>query len=151
MDIAAAETATKSCGSCTKCCEGWLSGDIRGHKMYLGKPCFFVEIGKGCTDYENRPESPCKTFQCLWLEEPEVPEEFKPEISGCIISYAKTNNGILYLSITKAPNNPSVELLSWCFKYVFSRGINLFWEIDNYFHWIGGFDFCEEMERSKRK
>ena len=137
---------SRSCGTCTKCCEGWLPATIRDHKMYPGKPCFFVQIGKGCGDYDNRPNDPCKSFKCLWLDNTEVPEEFKPEISGCIINFAKTKNEHIYLSIAPAPNNPSVELLSWCFKYAFTNGFNLFWKIDDYAHWIGSFEFCNEME-----
>ena len=35
----------KECGTCTKCCEGWLGANIKGHEMYPGKPCFVAYSG----------------------------------------------------------------------------------------------------------
>ena len=57
----------RQCGTCTKCCEGHLVGTINGKEMYPGKPCYLLQIGKGCSDYENRPEEPCKAFNCQWI------------------------------------------------------------------------------------
>ena len=57
----------RSCGSCTKCCEGWLSGEALGHKFYPGKPCHFIAIGKGCSVYAKRPQEPCVSYKCGWI------------------------------------------------------------------------------------
>jgi hypothetical protein len=135
----------KECGTCTKCCEGWLSADIKGHKMYPGKPCFFVEIGKGCKDYKNRPKEPCKNFTCGWIEIEDMPEKFKPEFSG-VIMHSKPNNGNPYLVLSNAPSNPTEQYLSWAIVYARSRGANIFWQIDNRFWWLGNDEFCEQMK-----
>jgi hypothetical protein len=134
----------KECGTCTKCCEGWLHANIRGHDMYPGKPCFFVEIGKGCKDYKNRPKDPCKGFKCGWLHIEEMPEEFKPENSGVIMNYIP-NNDNPYYSLNKAPNNPTVQLLSWAQIYCRSRNINILWYIDDQCWWIGNDEFGKQM------
>ncbi len=135
----------KQCGTCTKCCEGWLHADIRGHKMYPGKPCFFVEIGKGCADYKNRPQEPCKSFTCGWIEIEDMPEEFRPEVSGVIMHF-KPNNGNPYISLSKAPNNTTEQYLSWAIVYARSRDINIIWYIDDKSWWLGNDKFCKQME-----
>ena len=136
---------TKECGTCTKCCEGWLVADIRGHSMSPGKPCFFVEIGKGCKDYENRPKEPCKNFVCGWIEIEDMPEEFRPEVSGAIMHFTE-NNGNPYLSLVKAPNNPTEQYLSWAIVYARSRGANMLWNIDDKSFWLGNEEFSKQME-----
>ena len=135
----------KECGTCTKCCEGWLSADIRGHNMSPGKPCFFVEIGKGCKDYENRPQDPCKSFECGWIRIDEMPEDFKPSESGVIMNY-KNNNNNPYWSLWKSPNNPTENFLSWAISYAKKKNENILWFIDDKSFWIGNKEFCNQME-----
>jgi hypothetical protein len=135
----------KECGSCTKCCEGWLKASIKGHDMYPGKPCFFVETDKGCTIYKDRPKDPCKDFSCSWLQIEDMPNDFKPEISGVIMHY-KTNNGNPYFVISKAPNNPNENFLSWAISYAEKKNENILWFIEDKSFWIGNKDFCDQME-----
>ena len=134
----------KSCGSCTKCCEGWLAADIKGHNMYPGKPCFFVEIDKGCTIYKDRPKDPCVEFSCGWKEIEDMPDEFKPEKSGVIVVSKNRLNG--YIVLTKAPNNPTPQLLSWAIIYAKSKNKNILWYVDNKSWWLGDEEFCKQME-----
>lgn len=133
---------SKSCGTCTKCCDGWLMANIKGHSMYPGKPCYFVEIGKGCTIYEDRPENPCKNFSCAWLDIEEMPDEFKPENSNTIMHWNSR-----YWAISKAPNEPTPEFLSWAIDYVKSKNQNMLWYIDNKGYWHGDEQFCKDMEK----
>ena len=51
----------RSCGDCTACCEGWLSA--KDLKMWAGKACEH-KTAAGCGIYADRPENPCKAFQC---------------------------------------------------------------------------------------
>ena len=136
---------TKECESCTKCCEGWLIADIHGHKMFPGNPCFFLEQDLGCREYENRPEDPCKIFNCGWKEIPDMPDEFKPEMSGVIMHYKPDDNCWV---LSKAPNNPSVQLLSWAMLFILSNGYNFVWNIDDKRWWIGSEEFCATMNKS---
>jgi hypothetical protein len=139
----------RECGTCTKCCEGWLTANIRGHNMFPGKPCFFVEIGKGCKDYKNRPDEPCKSFECGWITIDEMPEEFKPEQSGVILVF-KNNNNNPYMVITKAPNNPTSSFLSWAINFAMSKKLNILWYIDDKSWWIGNADFSNQMDMEHR-
>lgn len=114
--------------------------------MYPGKPCFFVEIGKGCKDYENRPEVPCKNFKCGWLSIKEMPDEFKPEKTGVIMHFVREKE-VAYCSLTKAPNSPNADFLSWAISYAASKGLNIFWSIEDKNFWIGDKIFCDTMEK----
>ncbi len=139
---------SKTCGTCTKCCDGWLSATIRGHDMFAGQPCFFVEQGVGCKDYENRPEDPCKTYSCFWLKNDEMPDKFKPELSNVILNFNHSEN-IPYLVLNPAPDKPSAELLSWVFVHVIKNNYNFKWRLDKDYvwSWIGTLEFCQAMER----
>ena len=135
----------RECGTCTKCCEGWLSGNIRGYDMSPGKPCFFVEQGVGCKDYENRPTMPCKVFSCGWKEIIEMPEHFKPEKSGVILKWSNEGD-TKWIAIVKAPLEPSAEFLSWVISYATPFKFNLFWSIKDNNYWLGSYEFSKLME-----
>ena len=134
----------RECGACTKCCEGYLIANIRGIPIGNGKPCMFVDIGKGCKDYENRPQDPCKSFECGWIAIDEMPEEFKPSISGVIMTRYK-NNGNPYIRLNKAPNNPTEQYLTWAVIYAVNNNYNLIWAVDNKNWWIGNENFLNQM------
>ena len=106
----------RECGTCTKCCEGWLLADIEpeipenrsagsigdfseahiggGCTIQPGRPCKFLNMdkdyneGKGCLIPEYRPQEPCRRFICGWLGDDKyvIPEWMKPSLSDVIIS-----------------------------------------------------------------
>jgi hypothetical protein len=135
----------RECGTCTKCCEGWLSADIRGYSMFPGKPCFFVEQGIGCKDYANRPKDPCIDFSCGWKEVMDMPEHFKPETSGVIVKWSNEGD-TRFISIIRAPLDPNAELLSWVIAYVTPYKFNLLWTINDKHYWLGDPEFCKLMQ-----
>lgn len=135
----------RSCGDCTKCCEGYVSGNVKGHEMFYGTPCFFLQQGK-CSDYENRPKDPCKSFECEWLSNPKVPDWLYPHKSGIIIHEQKIENHY-YLRLTFAGNMPSVSALSWFLLYGIKNNINLCWVDSDGEQWSGDILFEEAMTR----
>ena len=135
----------RSCDECTKCCEGYLkSEDIRGHEVTLGKPCFFVEIGKGCTDYDNRPDHPCKKFQCEWLIDKNIPENFKPSNSNVIFTKI-FENGIEYTNVIEAGGKLDSEILTWIIDDAITNDKNYSWNILGNMYWFGDDEFDEMM------
>lgn len=73
----------RECGSCTACCEGWLSAEIL--EMSPGHPCRHC-TSAGCAIYEKRPEDPCVRFNCAWLMDGDrFPEELRPDRAGVIV------------------------------------------------------------------
>ena len=57
-----------------------------------------MNIGKGCNDYKNRPDLPCKVFQCEWLINESIPKDFKPSKSNTIILKRYTDKNTYFLS-----------------------------------------------------
>ncbi len=134
----------RSCGSCTKCCEGWLTADINGQAMYPGKPCYLVELGKGCSDYENRPDSPCKSFECMWRADDRLPEEFSPLNTGNIVT-VQNISGIEYFSLTFAGEEVKTDFLSWFVSFVVGHQQNAEWLVNGKRHMMGTPDFIRAM------
>lgn len=133
---------SRSCDSCTKCCEGWLSANINGEDMYPGKPCQNVKEGVGCMDYKNRPKEPCKTFECAWRATDYVPKEFSPTATGQIVVPQEVN-GIPYLSMIYAGKEVEPGFLSWFVTFAVGRQLNAEWSVDGQLHSVGSSDFIQ--------
>jgi len=123
----------RSCEGCTKCCEGHLRADIKGNFMGQSddgklQPCIFVQIGKGCGDYEDRPINPCHIFKCDWLTNPDMPESFKPSNSNAIFTTREVN-GIQYTKLIEAGHKLDSEVLSWAIENALMNGINFSWRV----------------------
>jgi hypothetical protein len=71
---------TRQCGSCTLCCKVL---EVAALEKSAGVWCRHCRPGRGCGIYEERPPE-CRTFGCLWLADPNFPEEFKPERSKLV-------------------------------------------------------------------
>lgn len=116
------------CGECTKCCDGWFSGNIQGYQFgnIDGKliPCNFLLEKTGCGIYSERPKNPCKNYNCEWLRNPEVPEHFKPNISNVIV----TRRGFKHYVITKAGDEFNSEVIDWWVKYCKDNNFKLAFE-----------------------
>lgn len=78
------DTAGRSCDGCTKCCEGWLTANIYGYSMSPSEGrCKFLGQG-GCGIYPVRATL-CKTFQCEWKVNSNIPYNMKPDLSDVIL------------------------------------------------------------------
>jgi len=133
----------RSCGTCTKCCEGYLLATVGDIDLFPGKPCHFVEINSGCSVYEDRPEDPCRVFKCEWLTQPLIPEWLKPNLSNVIfVSYDPNPDYPLdnikaygYTALVEAGGKLTAQTLSWAIAHYTFNGFNLYWEYD---HGTGG-------------
>lgn len=142
---------SRSCAGCTKCCEGWLTGEALGQTFYPGKPCHFISIGKGCSVYAKRPKEPCQSFKCAWLIDKNIPEWMKPSDINTILTY-KEINGIPYLSVIEAGSVLSAKVLTWVIQYALSNKINLYWQVEGGTNWVGSPEFNQAIqEESKYK
>ena len=136
----------RSCGTCTKCCEGWLSANIKGHEMHPGKPCFFLADGK-CTDYGGRPNT-CKVYNCAWKSESETfPEWMRPDRTGVIISKITlpSRPDLTHYEVAESGGNLDVKTLNWLIQWSIDKGVNLFYEIEGKHHAIGSPAFKQSM------
>jgi hypothetical protein len=151
MDYVVAQKATsepkeRSCGDCTKCCEGHLQMTIYGQEVKKDNPCRYLEVGKGCSIYEKRPKNPCKTYQCLWLKDPSIPDWVKPNLVNAIVDDYPMN-GFPCIRVNEAGEKLPSDVLSWALEYAIINEKNIYWRIDGKAHWLGSSEFCAEMER----
>lgn len=147
----------KDCKNCTKCCEGFLTGNINGHLMgietdnpHKPKPCFFVKIEVGCNIYKKRPVDPCRQYKCDWILNDNIPEHFKPSISKTIVSHKKVN-GIPYLLLAEAGADMNREVLDWYNNYCIANKINFAFKIGKMMHLKGTDEFVSAMNNAHKK
>ena len=121
------EIMDRSCGTCTKCCEGHLSGVVRGIPFSPGKPCHFVKINTGCSIYEDRPDKPCESFKCVWLTELDFPEWLKPSLSNVMFVPSKIDSHD-YIYALESGAELDTKTLSWAVSYMWSKKLNFAWQ-----------------------
>lgn len=131
----------RECGSCTKCCEGWLSGTAHEHKFWPGRRCHYV-CSTGCEIYENRPVDPCRTYSCAWLTSDEIPGWMKPNEVN-VIATIRTHEGIEFLDLAEAGSTLSAEVLSWAVMYALGKNKNLRYMLAGGRNKIGAQDFLD--------
>ena len=126
---------SRSCGTCTSCCEGWVYGSANGREFWRGRPCHFVKKCVGCTIYENRPEDPCKSFDCNWLLDENIPDWMQPNQSRVILQW-RTIDGKTYLEMNEACDKVSSDVLSWVMQYAIQNKLNLQYQLNGVFNRI---------------
>lgn len=61
--------------------------------MSPGNPCQHCS-GKGCEIYSKRPEDPCRSFECAWVQNgSEMDEALRPDLCGAILLENRTFQG----------------------------------------------------------
>jgi len=112
----------RHCLPCTACCQGWLCTEIRGHKVFAGKPCPF-SLTDGCSIYETRPQDPCRNFTCSWREnDSPLPDWMRPDQCGAIVLLSLPWHGRLVIHAT--PVGPAIPegTLRWLQHYAQKTG-----------------------------
>lgn len=129
---------SRTCDSCTKCCQGHLLGEVQGHSFQPGKPCFFVSE-KGCSIYEDRPNNPCKTFKCEWLAQDYLPMWFRPDLSKVIV-VSRQHDGEDWLEVCEAGQKMDSSVLSWILIWSANNKKNVRYQIDGSWNWLKNSD-----------
>lgn len=142
----------RACDGCTKCCEGTLSFTIRGIPIYAGNPCPLM-APNGCSIHAERPENPCRQFQCAWTVDEDIPLWMKPDQINCIITYRNTIDGEEYVQINETDAKPlDGRVLSWWFrKFVDEGGFNFRWQQNGGWNWVGSHTFIARMNEQKEE
>ena len=89
----------RSCGACTLCCKVF---DVPSLNKPAGTWCPHCKPGAGCGIHDTRPQH-CREFFCLWMSDPTMPDEWKPERSKIVLTYFP-GNGFLYAQVD--PGSP---------------------------------------------
>jgi hypothetical protein len=142
--IPVAPVASRECGTCTACCDGWVIGTIEGHEMRPGTPCYFR--GEGCcTIYERRPQKPCRDFICGWLQKGSpFPEDWRPDRSGVMVIPMKWRGRDAYV-LRHAGRDPDESMLAWMREMSLRTGRPFFYEIGGERFGFGPPEFQQEM------
>lgn len=134
----------RQCDGCTACCEGWLSAEALGKRFFPGQPCHWMGCN-GCTVYEDRPKV-CSDFQCAWKDTHFLPEWFKPTESNVICLWRRwlpeedclpEDRGGVYLSISEMGKPLPTKHLTWLNTYVQAELLNVKYEYEGRWHWMG--------------
>lgn len=134
----------RQCGPCTACCDGWLEAEILGHRMFPGQPCHF-RGESGCTIYEQRPRSPCKTFVCGYLAvQSPFPETFRPDLLKVVIVVIKWRNAPAYILLS-AGQDPDEATLTWMREHTAKTGHPFFYQQGSERFGFGPSAFLQEM------
>ena len=133
------KTPDRSCDGCTKCCDGWLSGHAYGKYFNPGRPCHFAGVN-GCTIYNDRPDDPCKTFNCEWILNADIPEWLKPDRANVII-IKRNKDGIEYWKVVEAGAKITVEAVTWLVMTCLSNNINFMYSIGTASYKFGSPEF----------
>lgn len=134
---------TRECGTCTKCCDGWLTGSAKGYNFWPGRKCHFV-CSTGCTIYEDRPKDPCQSFTCSWLDDENIPAWLKPNESNVIMQWrTRDDENLSHLEIVEAGAPMSAEVLSWVIMYALNKNINLAFQVNGGWNKIGNQKFLQ--------
>lgn len=120
--------AGRSCGTCTLCCKLF---DIRA----LDKPrfewCKHCAVGHGCNIYEQRPDE-CRAFNCSYLLNPDLGEEWKPSKSKIVLTLEKGNVIGVYVDPGRADawrKEPyHSQIRRWAAEAAGKRGQVIVWE-----------------------
>lgn len=132
----------RSCGTCTKCCEGYLYGEVRGIKFYPGMPCHFK--GNGCcTIYPDRPKKQCQDFNCLWLTDDRLPEWMKPDKSDVILVKVITDKHE-FVEAYEAGSKMDSTVLNRLLQYAMHHNLNLLYQVGGGWNAIGTPEFLAD-------
>ena len=72
--------------------------------------------------YRDRPMS-CREFECLWLQNPSIPEELRPDKSGVVVFEPGDDPGHFHVQVD--PHRPgSIEKVgvSWLMRSILKEG-----------------------------
>ena len=111
---------SRTCGECTLCCK--LMG-VPELKKPSAKWCESCDQGKGCTVYEERPNS-CRNFQCFWLMDENFPDDFRPDRIHALAAFNDTPDSVVLHvdpAKPKALRSPAVRALIDALHKVYPR------------------------------
>lgn len=139
---------TRSCESCTACCDGWLRIEVRGHQIQPGNPCPF-SVGQQCAIYEDRPHDPCRVFNCGWLiPTSPMPVWMRPDKSNVIFMPANFSWRGKWVDVAVAVGeHPKKKALDWLKHFAFEQKRLLMYQHDDDWFAFGPPAFQAEIKQ----
>jgi hypothetical protein len=139
---------TRTCGTCTKCCDGFLSAKILDFEMGNGVGCPLRIIGGGCSIHGNpiRP-SLCQNWKCGWLEDDGTlfDEWLRPNNVNFILIRFRQGD-ISWYKLAEAGEQISTLMLSYLIQECIRKNINFEYAINGTQFLIGTHEFKKFMK-----
>jgi len=92
----------RTCGNCRLCCfiyelsgEFWTGG-TKGKRKWCEHSC-----RKGCAVHAKPRPSVCENFKCDWLVHPELPDDWRPDRIGIILTTIGCFEGQLVIQVSE--------------------------------------------------
>ena len=88
----------RTCGDCRLCCKVF-------ELPYLNKPAHTWCVhacSKGCAIYDRERHEVCKVYKCLWLSNESLPDEYRPDRCGVLVTYRLDYKGKPVVVVSEA-------------------------------------------------
>jgi hypothetical protein len=103
----------------------------------------------GCSIYPDRPQEPCKRFECVWLTDDILPVWFRPDKSNVIVTWESwgPDKKLPYLKVTERGTKIDSVVLNLIYMYHVETRMPITVQIDRGWSHYGPAEFVEEMKR----
>lgn len=112
---------SRACGTCSQCCKTLGIDELKKPPSLW---CPHCEIKKGCKIYDDRPPT-CRSFRCLWLDDPRLPDSMRPDKTKVVMSVDRKNKR---LQVNVDPDRPFAwqdGLIGAYLRIVKASGVNI--------------------------
>lgn len=106
QQAAVIECDRMSCGECTLCC---TLLNIPTMKSPAGLTCPACKNSQ-CSIYKNRPRE-CRDFSCLWLNNPVLGEELRPDKCGVLFELYREQKTVIAIATNNSWKEGKLHLL----------------------------------------
>ena len=79
----------RTCGDCSECCR-LLAIQMEGYYTPQGHWCKYC-TQPGCSIYNSSIPKSCKDYFCGWLQNENIPDNLKPNLSGIVLEVLDNN------------------------------------------------------------
>ena len=79
----------KACEECSECCR-LLAIQMEGYYTPQGHWCKYC-TEPGCSIYNTSIPKSCKDYFCGWIQNENIPDEYKPNLSGIVLEVLDNN------------------------------------------------------------
>ena len=142
-------TTKRTCGDCSECCRSGILGSVHGKMTYKGIPCHFLS-GNKCSIYSSRPDTPCKQFNCVWLDDTKaaLPEWMRPDLSGVMIVESRWGEDKTFWVVSENKGKIDATVLNWLVMHFLQTGTCMAVQVDGGWNHYGSVEFLQSRRVS---
>ena len=119
----------RTCGDCSECCR-LLAIQMEEYYTPQGHWCKYC-TKPGCSIYNTSIPKSCKDYFCGWIQNEDIPDEYKPNLSGIVLEVLDNNPNT---TKTIIPNTIKIVTCPLFFIKIKSRLTFKYLSINRYLH-----------------